>query len=90
MARTRPGPDPSSSSATAIGAGHLDHGYPELDVEEDILYAYGFCRAGSGNCCNHGKRPVWGFFEEKVFEAVQHLGETHPKRVADTPWEKDE
>jgi hypothetical protein len=61
----------------------LELKYPKLDVEEDIVYAYGFV-----------SRPVWELLyprhrkpqfpnEEEVHEAVREIGVTHPKTLAE-------
>jgi uncharacterized protein YcaQ len=60
-------------------AGDLERLYPSLDIEEDLLYAYGFL-----------SRPVWQLLhprsmtrltvlESKVLAAVHRFGAMHPK-----------
>lgn len=64
-------------------AGDLEKKYPKLDVEEDILYAYGFV-----------SRPVWNLLyprrtkkrfnnEDLVLEAVRTKGVTHPRKLSE-------
>jgi hypothetical protein len=61
----------------------LELKYPRLDVEEDIVYAYGFV-----------SRPVWELLyprhrrqqfpnEDEVHDAVREIGVTHPKTLAE-------
>jgi uncharacterized protein len=60
-------------------AGDLEREYPSLNIEEGLLYAYGFML-----------RPLWQLshppdmhrlprFEQRVLEAVQRLGQAHPE-----------
>jgi uncharacterized protein YcaQ len=60
-------------------AGDLEREYPNLNIEEGLLYAYGFLL-----------RPLWQLshppdtrrlprFEQRVLEAVQRLGQAHPE-----------
>lgn len=62
-------------------AGDLDRKYPSLDIEEDVLYAYGFL-----------PRPVWQLLhprnlrsmsklEKKVLETVAKFGVMHPTEL---------
>lgn len=62
-------------------AGHLEHGYPELDLEEDILYAYGFLPRPTWQLLQPRQTSGLGVLEKKVFEAVQRLGQTHPREL---------
>ena len=62
-------------------AGDLDRRYPALDIEEDVLYAYGFLT-----------RPIWQLLhprnlrgmsslEKKVLETVSKFGVMHPTEL---------
>ncbi len=62
----------------AYRAGDLERRYPTLDLEEDVLYAYGFLH-----------RPVWRLLhprsatglsklEKKVLDTVREFGRMHP------------
>lgn len=62
-------------------AGDLEAHYPLLEVEEDVLYAYGFL-----------SRPVWQLLqprdttrllklEKRILEVVRELGEAHPAEL---------
>jgi uncharacterized protein YcaQ len=62
-------------------AGDLERHYPDLDLEEGLLYAYGFLR-----------RPLWQLrhppdlarlsaIEKKVLASVRELGHAHPERL---------
>ena len=62
-------------------AGHLERGYPELDLEEDILYAYGFLPRRIWQLLQPRQTSGLGVLEKKVFEAVQQLGQTHPREL---------
>jgi uncharacterized protein len=61
--------------------GHLEHGYPELELEEDILYAYGFLPRRIWQLLQPRQTSCLGVLEKKVFEAVQQLGQTHPREL---------
>src|SRR5712691_2661660 len=62
-------------------AGDLERRYASLDIEEDILYAYGFIH-----------RPIWQLLhprniggmsklEKKVLDVVREFGVIHPKKL---------
>src|SRR5258707_6328871 len=62
----------------AYRAGDLARQYPALDIEEDVLYAYGFL-----------SRPIWRLLhpriladlpklEERVLDIVRKCGKMHP------------
>ena len=63
-------------------AGDLDRAYPQLEVEEDLLYAYGFMpRAVSDRLHPRGDREL-GELEQKVLAAIHESGPTHPAALA--------
>jgi len=62
-------------------AGQLDSSYPELELEEDILYAYGFLTRRIWQLLQPRQTSGLGVLEKKVFEAVQQLGQTHPREL---------
>jgi uncharacterized protein YcaQ len=62
-------------------AGDLEQHYPSLEIEEDVLYAYGFL-----------SRPVWHLLqprdtsrllklEKRILEVVNSMGQAHPKQL---------
>jgi uncharacterized protein YcaQ len=66
---------------TGYRAGDLSRRYPALDIEEDVLYAYGFLA-----------RPVWRLsrperatrmtpLEEQVLATVRRFGVMHPREL---------
>jgi uncharacterized protein YcaQ len=66
-------------------AGHLEHSYPELDLEEDVLYAYGFLPRLIWRLLQPRLTSGLGVLEKRVFEAVQQLGQTHPRELQARP-----
>ena len=62
-------------------AGQLDRSYPELELEEDVLYAYGFLPRRIWRLLQPRQPSGLGMLEKKVLEAVQHLGQTHPREL---------
>jgi uncharacterized protein YcaQ len=62
-------------------AGHLEQSYPELELEEDILYAYGFLPRRIWQLLQPRQTSGLGVLENKVLEAVQQLGQTHPREL---------
>lgn len=59
-------------------AGDLEREYASLDIEEDVLYAYGFVSRHVWNLLHPRKHAKPSAFERKVLETVQRLGEAHP------------
>ena len=62
-------------------ADQLDRSYSELDVEEDILYAYGFLPRHVWQLLQPRKITGLGHLEKRVLETVKQCGETHPKEL---------
>jgi uncharacterized protein YcaQ len=62
-------------------AGDLEEQYPNLDLEEDVLYAYGFLTRDVWGWLHPRKMTELSEFEQKVRETVSRLGETHPKQL---------
>ena len=65
----------------AYQAGDLERRYASLDIEEDVLYAYGFLPRAIWRLLH--PRNVTGLskMEEKVYEAVCRSGVTHPREL---------
>lgn len=59
-------------------AGDIERRYPELEIEEDILYAYGFLSRTIWILLH--PRPATGLpaLEKKVLNIVEKFGEVHP------------
>ena len=62
-------------------AGQLDRSYPELELEEDVLYAYGFVPRRIWRLLQPRQPSGLGLLEKKVLEAVQQIGQTHPREL---------
>jgi uncharacterized protein YcaQ len=62
-------------------AGGLDRDYPALDIEEDVLYAYGFVPRHVWQLLQPRQPDGLGKFEKRVLDAVKESGETHPKQL---------
>ena len=65
----------------AYRAGQLENRYPGLDIEEDILYAYGFLPRRVWQLLQPRKTTGLGALERRVLEAVKQFGETHPREL---------
>jgi uncharacterized protein len=65
----------------AYKAGDLERQYASLDVEEDYLYAYGFLSRPVWNLLHPRKTTAMRRLEQKVFDTVRSLGETHPRAL---------
>lgn len=63
-------------------AGDLEQAYPNLELEEDFLYAYGFMTGDVRRLLHPRKtdKPLTEF-EREILETVEKLGETHPKQL---------
>jgi uncharacterized protein YcaQ len=59
--------------------GDLDEQYPNLDLEEDTIYAYGFVPRRVWQLLQPRKTDGLRILEKKVLEAVSEIGETHPR-----------
>ncbi|HET9943005.1 MAG TPA: crosslink repair DNA glycosylase YcaQ family protein [Terriglobia bacterium] len=59
--------------------GQLDRQYPDLEIEEDILYAYGFLPRRVWHLLQPRQPAGLGQLERKVLEAVTQFGQTHPR-----------
>jgi hypothetical protein len=84
--------DPIRSPATAqdlilrhrvknYRAGDLDARYPELAIEEDYLYAYGFVSRDVRSLLHPRKKTRTTKLEEKIIAVVREMGETHPRAL---------
>lgn len=62
-------------------AGDLELHYPNLDLEEDILYAYGFLTRDVCGWLHPRKMTELTEFEQEVLATVSRFGETHPKQL---------
>ena len=60
-------------------AGDLEQRYPELGMEEDMLYAYGFATAPIGQLLQRQRIDGMTDFEADILAAVRERGETHPR-----------
>jgi uncharacterized protein YcaQ len=59
--------------------GQLENRYPDLEIEEDVLYAYGFVPRSVWHLLQPRATSQLGVLERKVLEAVRELGATHPR-----------
>lgn len=59
-------------------AGDLERQYPNLNLEEDVLYAYGFLDQDVSQLLHPRKTDNLPEFERKILETVGRLGEVHP------------
>lgn len=62
-------------------AGNLEKQYPNLNLEEDVLYAYGFLTGDVWRLLHPRKTDDLPEFERKILETVGELGEAHPKNL---------
>src|SRR5690349_20284454 len=62
-------------------AGDLERRYPELDIEEDYLYAYGFLPRNVWRLLH--PRVITGLsaIEKKVLKVVRTYGRMHPREL---------
>jgi len=59
-------------------AGDLERQYPSLDIEEDILYAYGFLPRAVWRLLHPRKKVRLTKLENEVLAAVKQAGAVHP------------
>lgn len=62
-------------------AGDLEREYPTLNLEEDVLYAYGFLTRDIWQLLHPRKTNDLTEFERNVLETVIRFGETHPRQL---------
>jgi uncharacterized protein YcaQ len=62
-------------------AGDLERRYESLDIEEDVLYAYGFVPRATWQMIHPRKLKGLSMFEKKVLALVRDIGETHPREL---------
>ena len=65
----------------AYRAGDLERHYPSLDIEEDILYAYGFLPRTIWRLLHPRKLTGLSRLEKKVFDVVRKFGTMHPREL---------
>src|SRR5499427_6381244 len=62
-------------------AGDLDRKYPSLDIEEDLLYAYGFLPRNIWQLLHPRNLRGMSKLEKKVLETVSKFGVMHPAEL---------
>ncbi len=62
-------------------AGDLERRYASLDIEEDVLYAYGFLPRTIWQLLHPRNLGGMPKFEKRVFEVVREFGAMHPKEL---------
>ncbi len=62
-------------------AGDLEQRYPSLDIEEDVLYAYGFLPRNIWHLLHPRNTRDLSPLEHQVFAVVSQWGETHPREL---------
>jgi uncharacterized protein len=62
-------------------AGDLERRYAALDIEEDVLYAYGFLPRSTWQCLHPRNTTNLTKLERKVLETVREIGVMHPKKL---------
>jgi len=62
-------------------AGELEKHYPSLDIEEDVLYAYGFLPRSIWQLLHPRKTRGLSHLEKKVFNTVCKFGRMHPAEL---------
>ncbi len=62
-------------------AGDLERRYPDLDIEEDMFYAYGFLPRANWRLLH--PRTMGGVpdFDRRVLQVVESLGRIHPREL---------
>jgi uncharacterized protein YcaQ len=65
----------------AYRVGQLEQRYPQLDIEEDVLYAYGFLPRRVWHLLQPRQPTGLSPFEKRVLKAVTQTGETHPREL---------
>jgi len=61
----------------------LELKYPKLDIEEDVVYAYGFTSRRVWNLLYPRKRNPQFQNEQRVLDAVKEIGITHPTALSE-------
>jgi uncharacterized protein YcaQ len=64
---------------TGYRAGDLERRYPQLELEEDILYAYGFLPRPIAQLLLPRRTPPLSRLEQRVLDAVERVGAVHPR-----------
>jgi uncharacterized protein len=62
-------------------AGDLEQKYPELDIEEDTLYAYGFLPRRIWQLLQPRHTTNLKPLEKRILEVVKRYGQTHPREL---------
>jgi uncharacterized protein YcaQ len=62
-------------------AGDLEARYPELDLEEDLLYAYGFLTRPAWRLLHPRALPAPTKLEQRILAHVRAGGPTHPRTL---------
>jgi uncharacterized protein YcaQ len=62
-------------------AGDLERRYPELDIEEDYLYAYGFLPRHIWRLLHPRVTARLSTMEKKVLKVVRRYGQMHPREL---------
>lgn len=65
-------------------AGDLERGFPSLDIEEDVLYAYGFVHRRIWELLHPRKSAHLSKLEKSVLDAVLQSGPTHPATLQES------
>src|SRR5215510_8120269 len=65
----------------AYRAGDLERRYASLDIEEDVLYAYGFLSRTIWQLLHPRNVRGMSQLERKVFNAVREFGAMHPREL---------
>ncbi len=65
-------------------AGDLERGFPSLDIEEDVLYAYGFVHRRIWELLHPRESVRLSKLEKNVLDAVLQAGPTHPATLQET------
>jgi uncharacterized protein YcaQ len=65
----------------AYRAGDLERKYASLDIEEDVLYAYGFLPRTIWRLLHPRDMTGLSKLEEKVYETVRRSGVIHPREM---------
>ena len=62
-------------------AGDLERRYPQLDIEEDVLYAYGFLPRENWRLLHPRSAAGLSSLERRVLEVVRKDGPLHPREL---------
>ncbi len=66
---------------TGYRAGDLERKYPQLDMDEDVLYAYGFVSAATRELLHPRHAEAPDERAREVLEFVRRSGPTHPRAL---------